>query len=113
MSKTQRIVLLPRFTTFSGAHVFVSEPLAVSGFVMIDLAIWRGDVADGGGFEFNLQQSIDQTNWTTIATTDPGADTENVLNIPLNGSWIRSRVVLSGLGPGVTCYAYGLITARG
>ena len=98
------LVLLPRYTTYAGADTFTSIGMDVTPYSKAIVNVWRGNlIGTSGTVGVTLQESTDQTNWTTCTGTspdfDPGADTED-------------QYEATGTNVAVTCWAIGFLEMR-
>jgi hypothetical protein len=68
------LVMLPRFTTYSGATTFKTMPIDVSAYSSAILNIWRGPVApvSTGTFSLTAEESTDQDDWSTVSGISAG-----------------------------------------
>lgn len=112
------LVMLPRYSCYSGATVFTTIPIDVSAYDSIILSAWRGDLV-GTAFKLTVQESTDQstaTSWTTVsgisADSDPGEETEAKYTGTLTKRWLRLKLELTGTTPVVTCWALGFLQQR-
>ena len=111
------LVLLPRYTTYAGADTFTSIGMDVTPYSKAIVNVWRGNlIGTSGTVGVTLQESTDQTNWTTCTGTspdfDPGADTEDQYEATLNKRWFRIKVTTTGTNVAVTCRAIGFLEMR-
>lgn len=117
MSSVQKVVLVPRFSTFAGHYKFRSAPVNVRDMAKADLTAWRSPVGLGQDVGFHLEESIDLIVWTTVAdsTLAPLANAEETTSCDLEMPWIRSVVDVQdpgGDGCVVTCWLVGNFTMR-
>lgn len=110
------IVIIPRFTTFAGASTFFSYALEVSEYSELQLTLWRAPlVGSGAVFQLSTQQSLNRSDWQSCPGSqdvDPGTNLESAYAWPLDTQWLRTKLVLSGSGPVVTCWAQGFLIRR-
>jgi len=114
-SRVVPVVLIGRFSTYSGVGTFESLPVGVSEFDTAEISVWRGTMETGSSFVFKLEASLDRETWTTLASGDPGEDTEVLHNVSLDAlPWLRAVVVLGQTGPFpvVMCWAVGQLIKR-
>lgn len=110
------IVLIPRFTTYAGASTFFSYALEVGAYSELTLTAWRAPlVGSGAVFQLSVEESLDRTEWQDCAGSqdvDPGTNVEAPYAWPLTQRWMRTRLVLAGSSPVVTCWAQGFLIRR-
>ena len=108
------IVFAPRYTTYAGSGDFPSVGIDVSPFDTIVLNVWRGVIVGGGSFNFKLQRSTDQTEWTTCAGWPfaPGEGAESQLETSINDRYLRLVAVQDSMAQVTTCYAFGYFVRR-
>jgi len=110
------IVLLPRFTTFSGpTTTFYTVGMEVSEYSKVILSTWRSSGASLSGFAVTYEESTDQLTWTTCAGgpfSDPGAFAEIQHQPELTKRWFRIGVTLTGANAVVTCWCIGFLEMR-
>jgi hypothetical protein len=115
MAATVPLVLLPRYTTLSGASTFTTSPVRIDGYEEAQLFVWRGKMAATGTFSFRFQESTDQQNWIDLISGDPGSEAEATYTGYLTRLWVRAKVVVGGdpaVFPVVSCYAVGFLVKR-
>ena len=111
--EVQKIVLLPRFTTFSGARTFNTAPINVRAFASADISLWVGNgVGTSPGFSLVIQDSPDLKIWSTLSTINPTPGTEAFQMVIFQREWIRLAVTLSGTDPGFTGWCVGDFVTR-
>lgn len=108
MPDVEKVILLPRYTSFAGPGTFLSAAINVREFEKVDASFWRGnEIGSLLVLTVILQQSPNLEDWTTLATfiTDP--DQENVQGADLTMDWLRMLVEIQGGGatPALTCWA--------
>jgi hypothetical protein len=109
------LVLLPRYTTFSGATTFTTIGMEVTDYEKGIVNVWRGPLAGGGTFQVSFEESTDGSNWTACTgggAADPGANTEAQYSPTLTKRWFRIKVVITGADPHVSCWALGHLMLR-
>jgi hypothetical protein len=110
------LVLIPRYSTYVGAHTFTSIALDVTAYSKAYVSVWRGTLTGTTPtFAVSFEESTDQDNWTTCtsgAGGDPGADTEAQYTPDLKKRYFRIKVVLGGTNPAVSCWAMGSLERR-
>ena len=116
LNLTVPVVLVGRFTTFAGADSFETVPIAVSEFSEIDLTVWRGVLEDAGDqFTFEIQESMDQENWTQIGIVTPSGAGQVSLSADLSRSYLKAIVKLASPGGGfpvITAWVAGFLLKR-
>ena len=109
------LVLIPRFSTYTGAHSFYTIAMDVTEYAKAIVNVWRGDLAGAGTFLISFEESTDQQNWTVCTggtAADPGADTEAQYTATITKRWFRAKVAVTGTDPFVTCWAVGFLEMR-
>jgi len=109
------LVLLPRYTTYTGAHDFTTIGMEVTDYSKAIVNFWRGDLAGGGSITVTYEESTDQNSWSTCTTGgpyNPSAGSEVQHQPELNKRWFRIKVTLTGTNPYVTCWAIGFLELR-
>ena len=111
------VVLLPRFTTLSGADTFRTIGMDVTEYQNALISIWRSPlVGTSPTFAFLFEESSDGQAYTPCAIspseTDPGADDETQYTVTLKKRWLRLSITLAGTNPVATCWAVGFLEER-
>ena len=111
------LVLIPRYSTLVGAQDFTTIGMEVSNYSKAIVNVWRGAIiGTSGTIGVTLQESTDQTTWTTCTGTspdfDPGADTEDQYEATLTKRWFRIKVTTTGTNVAVSCWAIGFLEMR-
>jgi len=110
------LVMMPRYTTLSGAMDFTTIGMEVADYTAAILNVFRGPVSDSGTFAVNFEESTDQQTWSTCSGTstdyDPGSGTEGQVTATLKKRWFRVRVTLTGTGATVSCWMLGFLEMR-
>ena len=114
------LVMMPRYSCYSGADTFYTMPLDVTAYESVILNVWRSPlVGTTPTFGLTFQESTDAStdaSWSTVtgvsAGVDPGADTETQYTGTLKKRWFRVKLVLGGTGPVSTCWAVGFLERR-
>ncbi len=110
-----KVVLLPRYSTFAGSGTFTTLPINVTAYDSISVAAWRGKMEPDGTFSFKIEASVDRENWVVLAGSDPGADTELLFGANLTKPWLRGRTEVNDTGSGfpvVSAWAVGELYRR-
>ncbi len=110
------LVLLPRYTTYAGASVFVTIAMDVTEYQSALVNCWRGKLlgtAPTIGMVF--EESSDQVTWSTCTggtSFDPGEETEVQKTPTMTKRWFRIKVTLGGTSPAATCWVVGFLEQR-
>jgi hypothetical protein len=106
------LVLLPRYTCYSGADIFTTNPFDVSAYANVVLNMWRSAMFGTTPlFKVTFQESTDLVTWFTMGGTtvdyelDP--DVEEQFTAAVTKRWFRLKVQLTGATPVATCWAVG------
>src|SRR5689334_20956339 len=113
--RIQRIVMLPRFTSFYGAATFSTVPINVREFAQVILTAWRSTelAAPGLTLSMALEESTDTQVWHSAGSAlAPTADQELTGSYSLTMEWVRLSVTVSGGGLGASCWAVGDFVPR-
>lgn len=111
--EVQKVVLLPRYTSFSGARTFLSAPLNVRAFASADLVAWFGSpIGTSATVTVVFQESPDLKIWTDLATMTPTPGTEDAVTVSFGKEWVRIAVTLGGTNPGFTGWCVGDFVTR-
>lgn len=111
---TERIDLLPRYTTFVGATMVHTRPLDIRRFATANLVAWAGA---GNGTDavlsIQVQQSGDMMAWEDVGDAfEPDAgEVPGTRDFTL--PWLRLEVTLTGENPAFTCWMTGEFVVRG
>ena len=113
------LVMLPRFSTYAGATSFKTIAMDVTAYQSAILNVWRGPgVGTSPTMAIAFEESTDQVDWSTCATTPdptstpPAANTEVQYVADLKKRWYRVVVTLGGTAPVVTSWAVGFLEER-
>ncbi len=111
------VVMLPRYSCYSGADDFTTIAMDVTAYVKATLNVWRSPlVGTSPTFAIAFEESTDQNSWSactvTPGTSDPGADTETQYDVTLTKRWFRVKVTLGGTDPVSTCWCVGFFEER-
>ncbi len=109
-----KVVLLPRFTSFSGARVFRTSPINVRALSGGYVSVWA---AEGMGtdptFELVIESSVDLLVWDELESFEPTpGGAEETLHVLFQQEWIRIAVTLTGTDPAFVCWAVGNFVTR-
>ncbi len=108
-----KIVLLPRFTSLSGAMEYATAPVNVRQYSSANMSVWKGMTIGGGTPTFSVQveKSPDLVIWTSEGTPFTPADEQEVAQAfaALETEWLRLKITITGGAPdpGYTCWAVG------
>lgn len=105
-----KLILLPRFTTFAGATTFETPPMNVRGYgqALIDLMLVGALGSPAAALAVEVQESPDLGIWRDIGTLVSGSTT----NVVFSFEWVRLKVTVSGADPAVTCWSVGNFIRR-
>lgn len=105
-----KLILLPRFTTFAGATTFETPPMNVRGYgeALIDLQLAGAIGAPAAALVVEVQESPDLGIWRDIGTLVSGTTT----SVTFAFEWIRLKITVSGADPAVTCWCVGNFIRR-
>ena len=110
------VVLIPRYTSFLGENEFISEAIDASMYCAGALRLWRGELkgTDTPTYLLFVETSNDKNVWVPqdVAGYDPGANDSMPITLTLTQRWLRTRVVLEGTNPAVTCWCAGTLERR-
>ena len=114
----QKVVLVPRYTTFAGARTFLTAAINVRKFASAELMVWRGlESGNLTAFSVLLQESSDLEHWANVgAGIAPSANTEATESRDLDLDWARLAISLTTPGPvspAVTAWVVGNFVRRG
>lgn len=117
-----RIILIPRYTTYAGASSFTTEPLNVSAYESGDVLFWLGKIVGpapgNSGVTVRFEESSDQMSWTlcggtSTATLTPSSEWQ--FTPTFTKAWFRLKITLNTADanePVATCYATGYLERR-
>ncbi len=114
------LVLLPRYTTYSGADqaVFTTIGMDVSEYDKAILSFWRSAGKDLNAVAINFQESNDQNLWSTCGGgpfNDPTANTEAQFQPVITKRWFRISITIQGVAAAncvATCWCIGFLEQR-
>jgi len=109
------VVLLPRYTGYLWADTFTTVPLNVEAYARGTITLWRGRMpGTTPTFKAYFEDSHDAVTWTPFNASgeDPGAAAAMIVRFELARRWLRVKVVLTGTGTGVSCWAAGFLEER-
>jgi hypothetical protein len=97
MADREKIVLIPRYTSFVGLGTFYLPPVRVRDFCSADISFWRG-VAMGTGLNLlvKIEESPDLSLWRDLATFGTTAAVEFDESMEFTTDWIRAGVFVIG-----------------
>lgn len=112
------VVMLPRYSCYSGADSFITIAMDVTAYIKATLNLWRSPLVGGSPtFAIAFEESTDQVSWSACAVSgtpfpDPGADSETQYTVTLTKRWFRVKVTLGGTNPVATCWCVGFFEER-
>jgi hypothetical protein len=110
--EVEKVILVPRFTSFYGATTFLTVPVNVHDYASAGLVAWRSaGIGTSPVLSIQVQQSPDLDIWTTLATITPTPD-ETTSSVEFTQEWLRLAVALTGVNPGFTCWVVGNFVPR-
>lgn len=114
MADVQKIILIPRYTSFVGLGTFYTTPINVREFCHADVSFWRGnEFGTITTLGVGLEQSPDLTTWTGLASFTTAADDEDCQSADLTMEWLRMAVYMTvGTDPAFSCWAVGNFERR-
>ncbi|MCE9637731.1 MAG: hypothetical protein K8T90_18685 [Planctomycetes bacterium] len=111
--EVQKIVLLPRYTSFSGAQVLTTAPINVRAFASATIGFWVGNgIGTTPTIAMEIQQSPDLKIWTSLSTFTGTPETEVTNNVTFEMEWVRLAITLTGTDPGFTGWCVGDFVTR-
>ncbi len=96
MADREKIILIPRYTSFVGLGTFYTPPIRVRDYCRADVTFWRG-----AGFGTNMtlyaviDGSPDLSVWSTLANFQTTPDSEHTVSMDLTTDWIRAGVIVA------------------
>lgn len=111
------LVMIPRYTTYTGADTFVTAPLEVSAYDTAILSFWTSDLAgDDTTCEAALEESHDAYSWDQIGSPLAGDHPAVVNTRDLTKRWMRMRITLTAGNTdafvAISCWAVGSLQKR-
>ena len=105
-----KLILLPRFTTFAGATTFETPPLNVRqyGIAYVDLTIAGALGSPAADATVVVQESPDLGYWREVATLVEGDATQAVFSF----EWMRLTITVSGTDPALVLWCVGNFIRR-
>lgn len=105
-----KIILLPRFSSFAGEATFYTAPNNVRGYGEASLVLAMvGGLGTGISFVVQVQESPDLEIWDDngppLSITDP-------TDVTFRFEWMRLKIALSATDPAVTCWCVGNFVRR-
>ncbi len=111
--QVQKIVLLPRYTSFSGAQTFTTAPINVRAYASAIISLWVGSsIGSSAGLAMQVQESPDLKIWNSISAFGGVPDTEVSSSVTFSMEWVRLSITLAGTSPGFTGWAVGDFVTR-
>ena len=111
-TKVQRVILLPRYSSFSGATLFRVPPIYVRPYGDVVVHAWRATGMGVGTMSLTIEQSVDLETWHTLDVLTLAADTEASTGLELTDDWLRVTAQLTGTDPSTTCWALADLVQR-
>lgn len=110
--EVDKIVLLPRFTSLSGATVYYTAPVNVRRYSSATVCVWKGKgIGTTPAFSVQAEKSPDLLVWSAEGIAFAPADEQEVAQVfpSLETEWLRLRITITGgaVHPGYTCWAVG------
>ncbi len=109
------LVLVPRYTTYTGNNTFTTIGMDVSDFEKAVVSFWRSSGIPTVALTIDFQESMDQQTWSSCAGgafSDPGANTEVQFNVTLTKRWFRISLTLGNAASAITCWCIGFLMQR-
>jgi len=109
------LVLLPRYTTISGATTFTTIAMDVTDYEKAVVDFWRSAGSNLATLTINFEESMDQVTWTTCAGgafTDPGANSQTQFVPQLTKRWFRITLAPTASNCVVTLWCIGFLMMR-
>lgn len=109
------LVLLPRYTTLSGATTFTTIAMDVTDYEKAVVDYWRSAGAQLVALTINFEESMDQVTWSTCAGgpfNDPGANAQSQFSPVLSKRWFRITVAPTAADCVVTMWCIGFLMMR-
>ena len=106
-----KIILLPRFTSFAGSGTFLTAPMNVRAYhealIQFDVVATLGTT--GPTISACVQESPDLEYWQDIG---PALTHNDSVPKAFRFEWIRLKVTVSGADPGFTGWCVGNFVRR-
>jgi hypothetical protein len=101
-----KVLLLPRYTSFAGATSFYTAPMNVREYAR---AIFTYTACGGLGSTpptvvVKIEQSADLEIWTEVA---PDINVGGPVELAFKFEWMRIKLTVSGSDPCITCWCVG------
>lgn len=113
------LVLIPRYSCYSGAHTFRTIAMDVTPYVNAIVNVWRSALTGTATPTWTLvfEESTDQVDWSTctggpVGNNTPAAATETQYTLSLKKRWFRVSITLAGTDVVATCWAVGFLEER-
>lgn len=110
------LVLIPRYSSYCGAHDFTTIAMDVTEYQSAIVNVWRSEMSGTSPtFSITFEESTDQDNWTTCNNGtggDPGQNTEQQYTPDLKKRWFRAKVTLTGTQPVASLWGVGFLELR-
>lgn len=120
------LVMIPRFTTYTGESEFATAPLEVSRYDKAYVTLWRGPLVGGSGpppplgslatFRAVFEASHDADTWIEVSSAVTSFNTSSDFTVDLDRRWLRVLVSLTARTDtnvaAITCWATGSLRLR-
>ena len=109
------LVLIPRYTTLSGATTFTTIAMDVTDYEQAVVDFWRSAGSNLSTLTISFEESMDQVIWSVCAGgpyTDPGANAQSQFTPALSKRWFRISVAPTASNCVVTLWCIGFLMMR-
>jgi hypothetical protein len=107
----EKVILIPRFTSYAGANTFLQAPMNIreyeSAVFLYQLVATIGTI--GPSITVKVQESPDLSIWYDAGPALVSGDPETRT---FRFEWIRLHIEMSGTDPGFTCWCVGDFVRR-
>lgn len=112
--QVQKIVLIPRFTTFVGAQTFYTVPINVRDYHQVNVSTFAGvGIGSSPTIEVDVEDSPDLKFWSVHTDVSPTPGSESTpATLVLKREWLRLKVTLGGTNPAFSSWAVGDFVMR-
>jgi hypothetical protein len=106
-----KVLLIPRYTSFAGATTFLTPPMNVRDYSHANVTFVEAGAlgAIGPGVTVTVQESPDLEIWNDIGSSINNGDTNEQA---FQFEWIRLKLVVTGTDPCFTCWCVGDFVRR-
>lgn len=111
----QKVLLLPRFSSFVGAGPFYTAPMNIRTYQKAFITGWRGTGVgpSPGTATITIQESTDLGVWIDNAVAiGPPVNSEVTQEVVFSLEWMRLKIDLTGSFAAMTMWAVGNFVAR-